>query len=260
MSKLVKKMEDGQKAYLGFLSPEEQGEADKLLEYLEKEVPNIEEALKQKYNNRNIYYAHEFGTKLKEIMEQFEIKGGMQEKIFWDEVRDFASKDEDRPQDRNDGRKLYDYYYRLAQYDINDIKDINWSEWSQLFDVDLSRDNRIVEWMISKSQETKINRHLFRELLPGIRIYMKNKDTQVFTNEQLYEKLNMVFKVSKARLELHNKYFEEDKRELTEARRKKKVKYREKYFTEVFKNLKKQKEKSLEEVCDEVFRETYYVK
>ncbi len=255
MAKLIKKV-DGKKAYLGLLTPEELEEANRIQEYLEDFIPALEEKLNKKYKKRVVAYAFEFGTELRKLVEKFDVKG-IQEKIFWDQIRDFASIDEGRPKDRGN-RKIYDYYYKLSFYDLEDIENVNWGEWSQLFDTkEVIKEERIINWLVVKAKGSKILRTPFRLFLTGVRLFIKGKDTLVFDDEQLFGKFDMIYNITQQYIYLYEKNFTEQNKQPTEARLKQKKKYQEKYFKDVFSMKKENKNLSLEAVCEEVFNNVY---
>lgn len=257
MAKLIKNV-DGRKAYLGLLTPQELEEANKMQEYLEEFVPALEQKLNAKYKTRVVAYAYEFGTELKKLVEKFGVKG-LQEKIFWDQIRDFASNDEGRPKDRGN-RKIYDYYYKLAFYNLKDIENVKWGEWSQLFDTkEVIKEERIINWLVTKAKQNKISREPFRIFMTGVRLFIKDKDTMIFTNEQLHEKYDMIFDITSFYVELYKKYFTDQNKQPTVARLKQKKKYQEKYFQEAFLLRRKDKKASLETLCEEVFKKVYLV-
>lgn len=257
MANLIQNV-NGRKAYLGLLSPEELEEANQMQKYLEEFIPALEEKLNAKYNRRVVAYAHEFGIELKKLVEKFQIKG-IQEKLFWDQIRDFASSDDKRPQDRGN-RKIYDYYYKLSFYDLDDIENVNWGEWSYLFDVkEVMKEERIINWLAEKAKTKKISRDPFRLFMTGIRLFIKDKDTSVFDDQQLFQKYDMVLNITYLFLELYKQKFTDQKKQPTEARLKQKKKYHEKYFLEVFLLKRKNKESNLDLLCEEVFSKVYLI-
>lgn len=257
MAKLIKNV-DGKKAYMGLLSPKEIEEANKLQEYLENFIPALEEKLINKYKKRGVTYAYEFGSELQDIIKRFEITG-VQETIFWDQIRDFASNEKEKPQDRGN-RKIYDYYYKLSFYDLKDIENVNWSEWSYLFDVkEVMKEERVINWLASKAKNKKITREPFRLLMTGIRIFIKNKDTKIYTEQELFEKYDMVYNITLSYIELYKEKFTSKNQLPSEARLKKKKKYQEKYFEEVLIYKKKEKNVIIESICEIIFNKIYLV-
>ena len=100
MANLLTKL-DGAKAYIGLLKPQEIEEANKLLEHLEEKIPKLEKELQKKYpkTKNRVYFTHEFGTELRKLVEDNDIKG-YQEKIFWEQIREFASVIKVGPQEK----------------------------------------------------------------------------------------------------------------------------------------------------------------
>ncbi|WP_252502758.1 hypothetical protein [Sporosarcina sp. Marseille-Q4943] len=260
MANLIKNM-NGKKAYVGILSPEEIEAAEQLMESLLHAIPELEEDLGKKFGEsikRNrLEYAHEYGTRLRELLNQFEVKE-YQRKIFFEQIRNFASQDVDLPRDRSEERHVLNYYYKIAKFPLEEARLINWSEWSQLYDIPaISKEDRIIDWLIFKSKETKIQRELFREIMTGIRLFSKDKDLSVFNEEQLFKKLDQVYLISANKLSLYEKYFTSRELVPTKARLTQKQKYRQKYFVEVLKTLKLKKDQPLTKICEEVFITVY---
>lgn len=248
---------NGKKSYIGLLTPEELEDADKLLDRLREYIPQLETGLKKKYPNRKnkIYLAHEFGTHLRKLVQENNIKGH-QEALFWDQIKEFASEDEYTPKDR-ENRKIYAYYYKLSYYPLEDVINIPWGHWSQLFDIPSVHSNEnVIEWLIAKSKQKKINRALFRELIPGIRLFASNKDLTVYSKKQLFQELDLVYHISYNKEKLDKKY----KNTLSEARIKNAKKYRERYFKEVYKKLRKNRYQNIDGTCENVFSVVYNVK
>jgi len=253
----------GKKTYIGLLSPDELEQANKISDDLEKRIPELELELNNKYPDRKdkIYLAHEFGSYLRKLVDEYNIKGH-QESIFWNQIRDFASKEEDGPQDRNkSNRMIYDYYYQLAYYPLKDVENITWSNWSQLFDTSsINSEKKVIDWIVNKGKTEKHKRDIFRDLMTGIRLYVQGKDLTVFSDEQLFEKMNLVYKISKIKDELYERYFTNLNIKPSEARLKRKKHYREKYYKEIYKRLKINKKQNINSLCDEVFKKVYNVK
>jgi len=259
MANLITEL-DGAKAYIGLLSPEEIKEANDLLEHLQKVIPIIEEELLNKYPNEKnkIYFAHEFGTELQKLVKENNVKG-YQEKIFWEQIRKFASVSGVTPQDRKN-RYVYGYYYKLSHYPLEDVKNINWSEWSQVFDTPfLVREDRFINWLVNKAKQQRIKRNEFRELMTGARIYLKDKDLAVFSDDQLKKRLDTVYKISLNRLRLYNNYFTKLNKEPTAARMEKPKKYRERYYKDSFNQLKLNRSVDIDKVCKSVFKKVYNI-
>ncbi|MFJ7678631.1 hypothetical protein ACIQXQ_11385 [Peribacillus sp. NPDC097198] len=261
MAKLIKQVE-GKKAYIGILSEQEIKEAEQLMDSLLEAIPTLEDELETRYHGiiqkNRLEFAHEYGSKLRELLKFHNVKE-YQKTIFFQQIRHFASQDDTLPKDRSESREILDYYYRLANYPLEEAKLINWSEWSQIFDIPaLSKDERIIHWLLTVSKEKKISREIFRELTTGLRLYTKNKDLSFLTEDQLNQKLSNVLFMSKEKINLYAKFFTDRGIKPTKARLTQKKKYREKYFSEAFHDLKyKSENTSLKELCNSVFINVY---
>lgn len=262
MANLIKQVE-GRRAFIGILSEQEIKEAEQLMDSLLDAIPTLEDELETRYRGtiQKLEYAHEYGRKLRELLKFHNVKE-YQKTLFFQQIRHFASQDDTLPIDRSESRKILDYYYRLANYPLEEAKLINWSEWSQLFDIPaLSKDGRIIDWLLTVSKEKKISREIFRELLTGLRLYTKNKDLSFLTDDQLNEKLSNVLFITEERIILYANYFTNRGFEPTKARLSQKKKYREKYFSEAFHDLKYKSENTfLKDLCNSVFINVYNLK
>lgn len=261
MANLIKQV-NGKKAYIGILSEQEIKEAEQLMDSLLQAIPVLEDALEKRFGDnlhRNrLDYAHEYGRKLHELLESNNVKE-YQKTLFFQQIRHFASQDDSLPKDRSESREILDYYYRLAKYPLEEAKLINWSEWSQLFDIPaLSKDERIIQWLLTVSKDKKISREIFRELTTGLRLYTKNKDLSFLTEEQLNHKLSNVLFMSEEKIMLYATYFTNRGLEPTKTRLTQKKKYREKYFSSIFHDLKyRSDDLSLKQICNNVFITVY---
>lgn len=261
MANLIKKVGD-RKVYHGILTDEQIKQADKMQAYLEEVIPKIEEVLKNKYPKKKdrLLYAYEFGLRLNELAKQFEVNG-LEVRIFIRQIREFATKDENIPKDRSDERQTYEYYYKLAQIDVDAVKNMKWGEWVYLFDVkEATREKRFFVWLSNKLLKEQIKRDLLRLFMTGVKIFITGKDLAVYTDKQIYQKYEMIYEVTNNWCYLYNKYFSQVNKQPTEARIKNKKKYQEKYFKEVYLTLKRNKDKKIFNICDEVFRNNYYIR
>lgn len=85
------------------------------------------------------------------------------------------------------------YCYLLAsKFDWEFVRSAgNWTAWVEFFDSPvIHQDERIIEWLGSKQKHVTGSRQDWvRELTKAIRNRLKNKDTSVFTDEELHERL-----------------------------------------------------------------------
>lgn len=61
-----------------------------------------------------------------------------------------------------------------------------WRQWQDVLDIAIRQeDKRIFKWVVKRNK--KIRADDWREFEKGLRLYLKNKDTSVFTDEELFE-------------------------------------------------------------------------
>lgn len=185
MSKLVTVDNEGNITYEGMLSSKEKATVDDILNTLRKEIPEIENDLKEKFGN-GVMYKYNLGKILGNLLEKYDIPI-YERRIFWDEIKNLAS-NEDRK--RNEGKKstrrsFYEQCFILSTKDVSVVKKLSWRQWQSLLDRSiLDTDQRIFDWI--SIQEEKIKEDEWREFLKALHEYLKNKDTTVFDNDELF--------------------------------------------------------------------------
>jgi len=55
---------------------------------------------------------------------------------------------------------------------------------------------KIIIGLAIKAKDKRISGNPFRLLMTGIRLFIKDKDTAIFNNRQLFKKYNMVFNIT----------------------------------------------------------------
>ena len=66
------------------------------------------------------------------------------------------------------------------------MEKLSWRQWQDIFDrVGNREDERIFEWI--RNNKKKIREDDWREFEKGLHLYLKNKDTSVFSDEELFE-------------------------------------------------------------------------
>jgi len=90
------------------------------------------------------------------------------------------------------------YFYKLGEYDWEDVKEYDWTQWVEIFDSKLTTiDKRIVFWLIEKKKksfESGSLQNWFRALMKEIRSYLKDYDTTVLSDDELNSELDAAFK------------------------------------------------------------------
>ncbi len=196
MVHIVKLDTEGHLLYEGLLSSQEIATIDEILNALKDEIPQIEADLEEAYG-KSVLYKYNLGKFLGELLTKYDISVSERRK-FWDEIKTFATKEN---RIRNEGtnaetRSFYGQCYKLSQYDQEIVEKLSWRQWQDILDrVGNREDERIFEWIRNKSE--KIREDDWREFEKGLHLYLKNKDTSVFTNKELFEIYESILEMAK---------------------------------------------------------------
>lgn len=249
MSKVLTLDKNGNYVYDGFLTSKEKATVDDILNALKSEIPMIESELNERYGS-SVSYKYYLGKTLSNILDKYNITYAERRK-FWDEIKYLASNEKRK---RNEGsnavtRSFYEQCYVLSKIDEDTVNKLSWRQWQSLLDrIDTREDERIYTWI--KNKEEKLREDDWREFQKGLHAYLKNKDTSVFNDEELFKIYNDILNMSKYwRIEF-TKFEKENPKS---AKIKTKSKRSKKYQTLCF-ELKKQKRCELNE---NIFKESF---
>lgn len=183
---------EGHLIYEGLLSSQEKATIDEILNALQTEIPQIESDLESVYG-KSVWYKYNLGLFLGELLEKYDISIA-ERRRFWDEIKTFATK-EDRKRDEGTNsvhRSFYQQCFILSQQDKEVVEKLTWRQWQDLLDrVSNREDKRIFEWIRNKSE--KIREDDWREFEKGLHLYLKSKDTSVFSDQELFEIYNSIY-------------------------------------------------------------------
>ena len=196
MNHVVSLDKDGHLVYRGLLTSKEIATIDEILNALKEEIPQIESDLKDNYGN-GVLYKYHLGNFLGELLTKYSIS--YSERVyFWKEIKTFATKEN---RIRNEGthsitRSFYEQCYVLSQYDIEVVEKLSWRQWQDILDrVGNREDERIFDWI--RNQEDKIREDDWREFEKGLHLYLKSKDTSVFSDDELFAIYDSILEMSK---------------------------------------------------------------
>jgi hypothetical protein len=195
MGNIVKLDANGHLVYEGLLSSKEIATIDEILATLKQEIPQIESDLEEAYG-KSVLYKYNLGKFLGELLTKYNINAS-ERRQFWDEIKTFAT-NENRL--RNEGtnsetRSFYGQCYRLSQFDQEVVEKLSWRQWQDILDrVSNREDKRIFEWI--RNRKEKLREDDWREFEKGLHLYLKNKDTSVFSDEELFEIYDSILKMS----------------------------------------------------------------
>lgn len=252
MGHIVSLDEGGRIVYKGLLSSQEKATVDDLLKALKSEIPQIEADLESTYG-QSVWYKYNLGLFLGDLLEKYQITIA-ERRQFWDEIKTFATK-EDRK--RSEGttavtRSFYQQCYILSCYEKAVVEKLTWRQWQDILDrVGNREDERIFIWI--KQLSNKIREDDWREFEKALHLYLKGKDTSVFTKEELfaiYDSLLNMCKIWRNKI----KVFE------TEHPKSLKIKskgiWAKKYYTRCFEIKKENRTRIItEEFCLQAFVE-----
>lgn len=177
---------DGHLVYEGLLSSKEIATIDEILSALKTEIPQIEADLEEAYG-KSVLYKYNLGKFLGELLAKYNISASERRK-FWDEIKTFATK-ENRTRDEGtnaETRSFYGQCYRLSQFDQEIVEKLSWRQWQDILDrVGNREDARIFEWIRNKKE--KLREDDWREFEKGLHLFLKNKDTSVFSDEEVFQ-------------------------------------------------------------------------
>ena len=186
---------DGRLVYDGLLSSQEKATIDEILNALQKEIPQIESELEKVYG-KSVLYKYNLGIVLSGLLKKYEISIAERRK-FWDEIKTFATKENRK---RCEGKKavtrsFYEQCFVLSQYDKEVVEKLSWRQWQDILDrVSNREDERIFEWIKNKSE--KIREDDWREFEKALNLFLKSKDTSVFSDSELFDIYNSIYLMS----------------------------------------------------------------
>ncbi len=252
MGRLVSLDAEGRLIYEGLLSSQEKATVDEILNALKTEIPQIEADLKATYG-QSVWYKYHLGLFLGELLEKYEITIAERRK-FWDEIKDFATETERK---RNEGtnavtRSFYQQCFILSQQSKDVVEKLTWRQWQDILDrVGNREDPRIFEWI--KKYPSKIREDDWREFEKALHLYLKDKDTSVFEDEELFAIYDSIMLMS-VKWREQFKVFEQEHPK--SAKIKTKGTWAKKYYARCFALKKEQRSKVVtEEMCKEAFAE-----
>ena len=252
MGKVVKIGENGEIIYIGMLSYHEKVAIDEIIATIQEEIPTIESELAEKYG-KGVLYKYYLGKVLGEQLTRFNIKYSERPR-FWKEIKHLAS-NENRKRDegKNSSRRcFYEQCYVLSQQPLNTVNRLTWRQWQDLLDRDGNReDERIFKWL--GSSEEKIREDDWREFEKALHLYLKDKDTSVFDDEELFAIYDSIMLMS-VKWREQFKIFEQEHPK--SAKIKTKGTWAKKYYARCFVLKKEQRSKVVtEEMCKDAFAE-----
>ncbi|MDE7162659.1 MAG: ATP-dependent helicase [Clostridia bacterium] len=252
MGHIVSLDAEGRLVYKGLLSSQEKATVDEILNALKSEIPEIESDLASEYG-QSVWYKYNLGLFLGGLLEKYQITIA-ERRQFWDEIKTFATKEERK---RNEGtnavtRSFYQQCYILSCQDKEVVEKLTWRQWQDILDrVGNREDERIFVWI--KNLTGKIREDDWREFEKALHLYLKEKDTSVFTDEELFSIYDSLLKMCKVWRERFKVFEAEHPKSL---KIKSKGVWAKKYYACCFDIKKIQRIRIVtQEICEQAFQE-----
>lgn len=137
---------------------------------------------------------YRIGYFLNKVSDKFNIVGTSDESYYWQTIYSYASSVIQRgspPVSKNTKRNHFRLCAYMAKKEWDFVKEVgNWSVWRDLLDnIRLQEDSRIFEWVINAIHKSKAGHKEMRPFIHEVRRTIKNKDTKVLTDKELFAKL-----------------------------------------------------------------------
>ncbi len=182
--------------------------------YLGKKIPAIERELveqsvldspiptsnaSKKEGNVELWYS--LGSKLRKICEEKEVNTVRERRWLWEAIEKLYATERIKRAGRGRARSHFEYCYRLSNYPLEFAKRVNWSEWVYFFDSRTVRDeSRAEEWLMFQIKRgERVNRQEFREFTQRLNRHLKNLDTSVLSNVELFSLYDKIWVESRSK-------------------------------------------------------------
>ena len=249
MGKVVEIDKEGRIIYEGLLSSQEKADIDDIIYTLKTEIPQIEMVLEKEYG-KTVLYKYYLGKFLSELLDKYDISH-VDRRKFWNEIKKLASTENRK---RNEGkesvtRSFYEQCYVLSEYDENIVKKMSWRQWQDMLDrVSNRQDSRIFDWI--GKLENKMREDDWREFEKALHLFLKNKDTSVFSEDEVFDIYNSIYEMCKY---WRIKFDAFTKQNPKSAKIKTKSKRSKKFYDECFKMKKETRQKLSNAIFDIAF-------
>jgi len=190
------------------LTGELREQAERLDEFLSKKVSEIEKEMEStgflKLKGRKgevVKLWYEVGKRLDFVMDTSLVAAEDRE-FVWRAIYDHAGKLAPGPLTervrRDPETSHFSYCYKLSRFPWEFVQMAgDWTSWSEFFDrKETKNDLRIIEWLGKKAKESNVSarQNWLRPLTKAIHKEFENRDTTVFSVEELYERLDRIFR------------------------------------------------------------------
>lgn len=189
------------------LTGELQEEAEEFDKFLSNKMSEIEKEMKlsgflklKGKKGKVIRLWYEVGKRLDFVMDTSKVAAEDRE-FVWRAIYDHAKTLSPGPLTervrRDPETSHFSYCYKLSRFPWKFVvSGGDWTSWSEFFDrKETKNDPRIIEWLGKKAKESDISarQNWLRPLTKAIHKEFENKDTTIFSKDELYGKLDGIF-------------------------------------------------------------------
>lgn len=143
-----------------------------------------------------------------------------------------------------------------SKFDKETALSMTWSDWSEVFARPKIRDDsRVAKW-ISMNRKN-ITREQLREVLKEMTYFVDDHDLCFLDDQDVFDEMDKALTFEKIWNEGLKKYFKGDEKNMSEARRKSRKKYKEKYIKACMNSTMFAEKDNYEKLCEEAFVSIY---
>lgn len=242
--------------YRGMLTQKERDEADKRLTDLKKIIPDFEGQLFKKYGKKNNLYRYELGLKLIEFIKKHNVST-KERQYYWEDLREYASREENQTKDRSNKRQDYEYCYQLALLDRKTVIKLSWRQWQDILDRKTIRDDkRIFVWL--NKIDFKIKEDVWRDFTKALNLYFMNIDTSVYDENEMLADLDKLYLIVTEWDGLVRRHFGKIEN-MSKARKYNLTKYKKKYYEDIIYVIRMEENYDIAIECNKIFIKHYVV-
>jgi len=189
------------------LTNDEKKKAEQFDQYLKNKIKEIEKEMEDKEllllkgkKGEVLKLWYEVGKSLEFVMDTSLVSADEREYVWraiYDYVRKLHTGEIPERVKRDPNTSHFCYCYKLSRFPWHFVVMAgDWTSWSEFFDRRETKDDpRIIEWLGKKAKKNNISgrQNWLRPLIKAIHGEFKNKDTIIFSRDELYKRLDDIF-------------------------------------------------------------------